>query len=347
MVTGIGPIKVTEICQKLEDNGFVLSEKRSRSLIYTSKPKFARSFGFDNESRRLKLQMLWRLKRLMGDFEAEEPEDEEDVSPEKEEEEKESEIIQEGSSSVHLDKEETEDSIKDDQVLEDEDTASIITTTASTNGDNIDIEEEKSDTEEPEKLEIIQEGSSSPTLDKEIGIDIAEDDQVLEDAASIITTTVSTNGDSIYIEEEKSDTEEPEKIEDLSLEEKREEKESEIIQEDSSSPTLDKEIGTDFPQDDQVLEDATPIITTPVPTDENEDDKSDVVDDKLKIKPFEEVDTETQPPQIDDYDKTKLSEKSINVLENLGSISHSNDSDMDENIKEIKFGNHIEIIEEE
>ena len=33
MVSGIGPIKVTEICQKLEDNGFVLSEKRARSLI--------------------------------------------------------------------------------------------------------------------------------------------------------------------------------------------------------------------------------------------------------------------------------------------------------------------------
>ncbi|MHA1975665.1 MAG: SMC-Scp complex subunit ScpB [Candidatus Hodarchaeales archaeon] len=75
MVTGIGPIRVTEICRKLEENGFVASEQRARSLIYTSTPKFAKSFGFDNESRRLKLQMLWRLKRLMGDFEDEEPEE--------------------------------------------------------------------------------------------------------------------------------------------------------------------------------------------------------------------------------------------------------------------------------
>ncbi|MHA1992949.1 MAG: SMC-Scp complex subunit ScpB [Candidatus Hodarchaeales archaeon] len=74
MVVGIGPIKVTEICKKLEGQNFIISEQRARSLIYTSTPKFAKSFGFDNESRRLKLQMLWRLKRLMGDFE-EEPED--------------------------------------------------------------------------------------------------------------------------------------------------------------------------------------------------------------------------------------------------------------------------------
>ena len=78
MVTGIGPMRVTEICRKLEENNFIVSEQRARSIIFTSTPKFAKSFGFDNESRRLKLQMLWRLKRLMGDFEAEETEDIED-----------------------------------------------------------------------------------------------------------------------------------------------------------------------------------------------------------------------------------------------------------------------------
>ena len=82
MVTGIGPIRVTEICRKLEENSFVISEERARSIIFTSTPKFAKSFGFDNESRRLKLQMLWRLKRLMGDFEAEEPEE---LKPEEDE----------------------------------------------------------------------------------------------------------------------------------------------------------------------------------------------------------------------------------------------------------------------
>jgi chromosome segregation and condensation protein ScpB len=77
IITGIGPIKINEICQKLESNGFVLSEQKARSKIYISTPKFAKSFGFDAESRRLKLQMLWRLKRLMGEYEDdEEPEEE-------------------------------------------------------------------------------------------------------------------------------------------------------------------------------------------------------------------------------------------------------------------------------
>ncbi len=87
LVTGIGPIKIAEICNKLEELGFITSEKRARSILYTSTSKFAKSFGFDFESRRLKLQMLWRLKRLMGDYE-EEPEDleeEEDEEQDKEE----------------------------------------------------------------------------------------------------------------------------------------------------------------------------------------------------------------------------------------------------------------------
>lgn len=82
LITGIGPIKINEICKKLESSGFVESEKKARSLIFTSTPKFAKSFGFDDESRRLKLQMLWRLKRLMGEYDVEEEPDEEEVAEE-------------------------------------------------------------------------------------------------------------------------------------------------------------------------------------------------------------------------------------------------------------------------
>ena len=213
MVTGIGPIKITEICHKLEDSGFVLSEKRSRSLIYTSTPKFARAFGFDNESRRLKLQMLWRLKRLMGDFEEEEPEESEN----------------------------------------------------------------------------------------------------------------------------------------LSAEVRTDEKDSVIIQEDSSSTTRDEKTGIEFEEEDQSLEkeEVDSIITTSVPIDNMEEHKSDSSDDKSKLDPVEIVDTESQPIKGNDYDKIKINEKSINILENLRSISHSDDLDQDKAIKEINFGNHIEIIEEE
>ncbi len=78
IVKGIGPIKITEICQYLEKTGYVVSEKKARSLVYTTLPKFANDFGFDDETRRLKLQMLWRLKRLMGDYDAEKEEEEEE-----------------------------------------------------------------------------------------------------------------------------------------------------------------------------------------------------------------------------------------------------------------------------
>ena len=75
IVKKIGPFRINEICKKLEQEGYIISEKRARSIVYTSTPKFAQDFGFDDESRRLKLQMLWRLKRLMGDYEAEEEEE--------------------------------------------------------------------------------------------------------------------------------------------------------------------------------------------------------------------------------------------------------------------------------
>ncbi|MHA1443681.1 MAG: hypothetical protein ACTSR4_02900, partial [Candidatus Hodarchaeales archaeon] len=149
------------------------------------------------------------------------------------------------------------------------------------------------------------------------------------------------------IEEDKSETEEPEILEDLSIEENKEEEDSVTVQEEISNATLDSGTRAAFSEDDQVLEDASPLITTSVSASEIEDDKSDFDDDKLKTEPLEEADTEIQPPQVDDYDKTNISEESINVLEKLGSISHSNDSDKDKTLKEIKFGNHIEIIEEE
>lgn len=78
IVKKIGPVKITEICRNLEARGYILGETRARSIVYTTTPKFANDFGFDDESRRLKLQMLWRLKRLMGDVYEEEP-DEEDL----------------------------------------------------------------------------------------------------------------------------------------------------------------------------------------------------------------------------------------------------------------------------
>jgi len=88
LVKKISPVKITEICLNLEEKGYIVGEKRARSIVYTSTPKFANDFGFDDESRRLKLQMLWRLKRLMGDYE-EEPEEEELEEQLKEEEDKE------------------------------------------------------------------------------------------------------------------------------------------------------------------------------------------------------------------------------------------------------------------
>ncbi|MHA1973872.1 MAG: SMC-Scp complex subunit ScpB [Candidatus Hodarchaeales archaeon] len=72
MVRKMGPLKIAAICKDLEERGYIVGEKRARSFVYTTTPKFAKDFGFDNESRRLKLQMLWRLKRLMGDYEVEE-----------------------------------------------------------------------------------------------------------------------------------------------------------------------------------------------------------------------------------------------------------------------------------
>ncbi len=94
IVKGIGPLRINEICKQLEDREYIIGETRARSSVYTTTPKFAHDFGFDNESRRLKLQMLWRLRRLMGDWESEEEEDIETVSEEEEEKDEESETAE-------------------------------------------------------------------------------------------------------------------------------------------------------------------------------------------------------------------------------------------------------------
>ena len=88
IVKEIGPIRINQLCDSLAQRGYIIGEERARSLVYTTTPKFAKDFGFDNESRRLKLQMLWRLRRLMGgyDFDEEEEELEEEVEEDQEEE---------------------------------------------------------------------------------------------------------------------------------------------------------------------------------------------------------------------------------------------------------------------
>lgn len=118
IVKKIGPFRINEICKKLEQEGYIIGEKRARSIVYTSTPKFAQDFGFDDESRRLKLQMLWRLKRLMGDYEAEE--EELPVEIVEEELPEETEKVKDGEEQENATEEETEeistDTIKEQDV---------------------------------------------------------------------------------------------------------------------------------------------------------------------------------------------------------------------------------------
>lgn len=146
MVRKIGPVKITEICRDLEARGYITSEKRARSLVYTSTPKFANDFGFDDESRRLKLQMLWRLKRLMGDLE-EEPEEEE-----LEEEKKEGEKTEE-----HAD-EETKRDVVEKPEIEEESEESI---------EETETIEEENVKEETLETETIEEGEEEPETETE------------------------------------------------------------------------------------------------------------------------------------------------------------------------------------
>ncbi|MFX0184658.1 MAG: SMC-Scp complex subunit ScpB [Candidatus Hodarchaeota archaeon] len=114
MVPKYSPVRVTEVCKRLEARGYIIGEKKARSLVYTSTPKFAHDFGFDDESRRLKLQMLWRLKRLMGDFEPEEEEEEEATAAEVEETKVE--IVKEEMAEVKLDEEKVIETESEEEV---------------------------------------------------------------------------------------------------------------------------------------------------------------------------------------------------------------------------------------
>ena len=109
IVKKIGPFRINEICKKLEQEGYIIGEKRARSIVYTSTPKFASDFGFDDESRRLKLQMLWRLKRLMGDYEAEEEAEELPEEVVEEELPEETEKVKDGEEQENGTEEETEE----------------------------------------------------------------------------------------------------------------------------------------------------------------------------------------------------------------------------------------------
>lgn len=153
LIQGIGPVKITELCKQLEVRGYITGEKKARSLVYSSTPKFAHDFGFDDESRRLKLQMLWRLKRLMGDYEVEEEEIEE---PELEDEQK-----------------EEEEKVKEDKIDE----------------ELIEEEEEKGEISESKDEEISEGHKEKPTDEPDIDPneseikkdqDIDEDDSELE-----------------------------------------------------------------------------------------------------------------------------------------------------------------------
>ncbi|MFX0085412.1 MAG: SMC-Scp complex subunit ScpB [Candidatus Hodarchaeota archaeon] len=131
IVKQIGPLKINEICTNLEKNGYIIGESRARSIVYTSTPKFANDFGFDDESRRLKLQMLWRLKRLMGDYEEEEEEEEETEEELKEEEEEEE-------TEEELKEEEEEEEVEEKEIEEEE----------------VEIQLDKSELDESEELQL-------------------------------------------------------------------------------------------------------------------------------------------------------------------------------------------------
>ncbi|MFX0124895.1 MAG: SMC-Scp complex subunit ScpB [Candidatus Hodarchaeota archaeon] len=146
IVKKIGPVKITEICRNLEARGYIVGENRARSIVYTSTPKFANDFGFDDESRRLKLQMLWRLKRLMGDYE-EEPEEEELEEELKEEEEREEDQVDEEVESI----EELETEEKFEKEIEETES----------------IEEEEKVEEEISATEIVEEEENEPETEAE------------------------------------------------------------------------------------------------------------------------------------------------------------------------------------
>ena len=66
IIKGIGPVGITDAIKKFEKLEYITSEKKARSIIYSTTPKFSAAFCLSEESRSLKLQLLWRLKRLAG-----------------------------------------------------------------------------------------------------------------------------------------------------------------------------------------------------------------------------------------------------------------------------------------
>ena len=171
IVKGIGPIKITEICRYLEKAGYVVSEKKARSIVYTSTPKFANDFGFDDESRRLKLQMLWRLKRLMGDYDAEVEEEPEEIK----------EIEEEKIQPIDQEPEEGQVQIEEEKIQP------------------IDQESEEGQVQREEEIVTSQEeGESAHSLEKEEELTISDNEGELEQDEDSIS---SQNTETIAVRE--------------------------------------------------------------------------------------------------------------------------------------------------
>ncbi len=61
----IDPARVRQLINNLYLKEYVIMEKRARSIILRTTEKFCRDFGFDLDQRRMKIQLIWRLKRRM------------------------------------------------------------------------------------------------------------------------------------------------------------------------------------------------------------------------------------------------------------------------------------------
>ncbi len=61
----IDPARVRQIINSLYLKEYVTMEKKARSIILRVTEKFCSEFGFDTDQRRMKIQLIWRLKRQM------------------------------------------------------------------------------------------------------------------------------------------------------------------------------------------------------------------------------------------------------------------------------------------
>lgn len=185
IVRKIGPIKITEICRNLEARGYIASEKRARSIVYTSTPKFAHDFGFDDESRRLKLQMLWRLKRLMGDYEVEEEDVEEELTEMEEKTKEEKSEVEQASEDETQIKSETEvdEGVKEvqNEIIEKEETQ---------NDEGLEGEQApENEAEVKKEVEEVEEEETDPIAE----IESREEEEVSEEADSEVEAESSEN----------------------------------------------------------------------------------------------------------------------------------------------------------